>query len=158
VRALGPLRCLVARLRVEDEDADPVRMESAEPDGASRFYARSCDLELPARLPDSPQGEHIQALRVTPRSDLAWEDDRAAVRAPEDRAAGARGSRETGEPEQEGNTKEGAHARILGRNPASSSARRPVAATSKKPSRLSRAFVARRLLKPLFRHRGVTES
>src|SRR5207248_9308749 len=72
-RALGSLRGLVVRLRVEDEDADPVRTAPAEPDDASGADARSRDLELPARLPEWSQADHVQALPVAPRSPSAWE-------------------------------------------------------------------------------------
>jgi hypothetical protein len=110
-RPLGPLRCLVVRLRVEDEDADPVRTAPAEPDDASGLHALSRDLELPARLPDSSQAEHVQALPVAPRSHGAREDDRAAVRAPEERAVG--GSGRAGNGEQQGEAEESAQAPIL---------------------------------------------
>src|SRR2546421_2614704 len=116
VRAFGSLRCLVPRLRVVDEDDDRVSMPPAEPDDPSGMDPSPWDLELPARLRDSSQVDHVQVRTVAPRSHTCREDDRAAVRAPEERALAGEGSGRAGEGEQYGDAEKSAHARILGRN------------------------------------------
>src|SRR5207253_1207345 len=108
------LRLLVSRLRVVDEDADPVAVPPAEPDDTSRVDVLPRDLELPARLPELwCQAEYVQPLRVAPRSQGSGEDYRAAVRAPEERAVGCSGR--AGEREQQDDAEKSAHAPILGR-------------------------------------------
>jgi hypothetical protein len=76
------------------------------------MHALSRDFELPARLPDSSQADHVQALPVAPRSHGAREDDRAAVRTPEERAV--RGSGGAGNGEHHRDAEESTHTPILG--------------------------------------------
>ena len=89
-----PTRCLVLGLSVEDEQFDATCASPREVDGLSAVQSLSCEAELPARLADSDERDHVERISVAPGSDTAGKRDPRSVLAVESEAgAHRRGSR-----------------------------------------------------------------
>ena len=116
---LGRLRCLVLGLSVEDEEFDATCASPREVDDLSPVQSLSCEAELPARLADIDERDHVERISVAPGSDTAGKRDPRSVLAVERETGahrrGSRSSERAARHDDNERDNECAHVPIIGR-------------------------------------------